>query len=44
MYLVFSGNIVDGVSFYGPFPDIETATIWAEENCEEWSIATLVKP
>jgi hypothetical protein len=30
--IVVVGNIVEGFRFYGPFPDFETASDWADSN------------
>lgn len=39
--IVIIGTIFDGLSFVGPFDDIEDAFTWAEHHAEEWQVATL---
>lgn len=40
--IVIIGTIFDGLSFVGPFDDIEDAVTWGElHNAEEWQVATL---
>ena len=44
-YIVIVGNIVDGVSFYGPFVDVEDASRWIESNHHDaWEIAGINIP
>lgn len=39
------GNIFDGLTFYGPFDDIEDAMEWGESNNNaEWNVFTLNNP
>lgn len=41
-YIVITGNVVDGLVFFGPFPDIEAANTWSEWNIYyEWTIAEM---
>ena len=38
-YVLVTGNPVDGLEFYGPFPDAESAHDWAAgvlKNAEWW--------
>ena len=42
--IIIVGNIFDGLRFFGPFPDFETACVWAETEIDgEWLVATLEK-
>jgi len=41
MYIVVSGNIVDGLGFFGPFENAETANEWADDNFKEWIVTEL---
>ncbi|MCE5292964.1 MAG: hypothetical protein LLG14_27525 [Nocardiaceae bacterium] len=45
-YLVVTGNPIDGLFFYGPFPVREDADKWAERNHEgqDYWIAELTTP
>lgn len=45
-YIVILGDSVSGLTFYGPFPDYETALEWCENEAGgvNWSIDTLTAP
>lgn len=40
MYVVATGNVVDGLGFFGPFDDVEEAADWAEHEIrnDEWNV------
>lgn len=51
--IVVVGNVVDGLTFYGPFPDVQEANDWAERESgnthgvvgdDEWVVAVLNLP
>ena len=45
MSIIIEGNVVDGMSFHGPFDDHEDAIEWAEANLKtDWLVATLQDP
>lgn len=46
MKIVCQGNPGDGYTYYGPFPDIESAIKWAENELlqGDWWIMPLNKP
>ncbi len=46
MYIITSGNPVDGQTHWGPFDDGEAANLWADDNLrgETWYGATLESP
>ncbi len=45
MYIIASGNGVDGLTHWGPFDDCEAAHAWAEKNLrEQWYGAELESP
>ena len=43
-YIVIFGNIIDGLSIYGPFPSMIKAVEYAEEDGGEWVISALELP
>ncbi len=45
-YLVILGDPASGLTFYGPFPDYESALEWAENEAGgvNWSIDTMTPP
>jgi len=44
-FVVVTGNIVDGFTFYGPFPDADEAAQWAERELRglDWVAAILYR-
>jgi len=44
-WIVVTGNIADGFTFYGPFVRAEWANEWAEDNLRnlEWWVVTCHK-
>lgn len=45
MFIVITGNIMDGMNFYGPFESFEEALEYAEaEIMDAWFVAELIKP
>ena len=44
LFVVIAGNVVDGLSHYGPFMDANDAGDWANINLDdEWVCAKLVQ-
>lgn len=45
-YLVCLGDPVEGFTFYGPFPDHDSALEWCESEAGalDWTIATISEP
>lgn len=41
-YIVTVGNLADGITFTGPFADMDEAHDWALENADEWQIVPLI--
>ncbi len=46
MYIIISGNVVDGTTPWGPFEDAETAGAWANRNLRgvDWHVTELESP
>jgi len=44
MYMVAYGNVVDGMSFVGPFLNHEDAVLHCDGNDSQWNIIELVSP
>lgn len=43
--LLVAGNVIDGLSFIGPFDCVPDAIEWAEENnIDEYSVGELYTP
>jgi len=43
-WILVSGNVVDGFSFAGPFPTVEMAADYGDDDDSEWCTAELVSP
>ena len=43
-YLVINGNIVNGLSFFGPFTTQEEAWKWAEDEKFDWVVTEMRGP
>lgn len=41
MYTVIVGNVVEGLSFYGPFPTSTEADTWASSILNEYTVAVI---
>lgn len=46
MFVVIAGNVVDGLTFFGPFENQEEANQYAEDQLrkEDWVVALLNRP
>jgi hypothetical protein len=45
VYVIMEGNPFEGFQFYGTFPDVDSASEWAEKDCDwEWWLINLVNP
>jgi hypothetical protein len=44
MHIIASGNAFDGIFFFGPFDDADSAVEWAERNCFEWHLVYVEEP
>lgn len=47
MWIVISGNPIDGCSFYGPFKTRDQANDWADRNVAneyDWWVTNLEEP
>jgi len=45
MFIVITGNIMDGMKFYGPFESFDNAFEYAEAKIlDAWFITELTKP
>lgn len=43
--IVMEGNAFDGLTFYGPFKDVEDATEFADiEDLEDWRVCPMIMP
>jgi hypothetical protein len=44
-HIILEGNIVDGVTFIGPFPTNHEAVVYATDRCvAEWSVTEMEPP
>jgi hypothetical protein len=45
-WILITGNVVDGLVFYGPFDDSEAAIDFGEDlnDVDNWTIAEVIKP
>jgi len=44
MWIIVTGNPIDGFSFHGPFSDRNDAIEWAEELDPDWWVVELDTP
>lgn len=44
-HIVVVGNVVDGLSFHGPFDDYDSAMKYGESfTCDDWHVVPLQAP
>jgi len=45
MWIIIVGNPMDGIGFYGPFVDTDTATTWADDQLGnmDWWVAPITQ-
>lgn len=46
MFIVITGNVIDGLTMFGPFSNAEDANEYGDLECgqDTWVVATLYKP
>ena len=43
-FIVVAGNIIDGLTFYGPFDSVKSAIEYGQTLSDVWSVTSLTKP